>query len=84
MKKYLILFLLASILSAKEVYKQIRIYYQNQDQLFQLLQLGIDIDHSHGEKNEWIEFAIAEACPRCSDPSCGEAPGVSIKVTTGI
>ena len=61
MKKYLILFLLASILSAKEVYKQIRIYYQNQDQLFQLLQLGIDIDHSHGEKNEWIEFAIAES-----------------------
>ena len=60
MKKYLILFLLASMLPAKEVYKQIRIYYQNQDQLFQLLELGIDIDHSHGEKNEWIEFAISE------------------------
>ena len=60
MKKYLILFLLVSILPAKEVYKQIRIYYQNQDQLFQLLQLGIDIDHSHGEKNEWIEFVISE------------------------
>ena len=33
-----------------------------------------DIQHS-------IEFAIAEACPLCSAPKPGYAPGVSIKLT---
>ena len=36
-----------------------------------------DIQHS-------IEFAIAEAWPLCSAPKPGYAPGVSIKLTTGI
>ena len=31
-----------------------------------------------------IELAIADACPLCSAPKPGYAPGVSIKVITGI
>ena len=36
-----------------------------------------DIPHS-------IELAIADAWPLCSAPNPGYAPGVSIKLTTGI
>jgi len=61
MRNKIILFLLLTMLFAKETYKQVRIYYQSPEDLHLLLESGIDIDHSHGEKNEWIEFVISES-----------------------
>ena len=61
MKKQIILFFLLSFLCASETYKQVRVYYNNHEDLHLLLESGLDIDHYHGDKNQWIEFAIPES-----------------------
>ena len=61
MKNQIVLLLLLTMVFAKETYKQVRVYYQSSEDLHLLLESGIDIDHSHGEKNEWIEFVIPES-----------------------
>ena len=59
MKKILSLLLLAVLLPAREIYKQVRIYSDTQEVLSKLQNLGLDIDHSYREPGQWIEFAVS-------------------------
>ncbi|SVD94890.1 uncharacterized protein METZ01_LOCUS447744, partial [marine metagenome] len=59
MKKILSLLLLAALLPAREIYKQVRIYSDTQEVLSKLQNLGLDIDHSYREPGQWIEFAVS-------------------------
>ena len=60
MKHILILFMLATLLPAREIYKQVRIYSDTEETLSILQTSSIDIDHSFREPGKWIEFAISE------------------------
>jgi murein tripeptide amidase MpaA len=48
------------LLSASEIYKQVRVYSDTPQTIFTLQESGLDIDHSFREPGQWIEFAISE------------------------
>jgi hypothetical protein len=60
-KNILIIVILAAILPANEIYKQVRVSSDTEETLSVLQTSGLDIDHSYREPGQWIEFAISES-----------------------
>ena len=48
-------------LFARETYKQVRVETPTTHSIIDLQSAGIEIDHSHQQPGEWIEFAIPES-----------------------
>jgi len=61
MKNILVILLLATLLPASELYKQVRVYSDTEETLSILQTSGLDIDHSFREPGKWIEFAVSES-----------------------
>ena len=61
MKNILIIVILAAMLPASEIYKQVRVHSDTPQTIFTLQESGLDIDHSYREPGEWIEFAVSES-----------------------
>jgi len=61
MKKILFLLLLAVLLPARDIYKQVRIYSDDWETIDLLRESGLEIDHVYREPGLWIEFAISES-----------------------
>jgi len=60
MKNSLIIVILIAMMPAREIYKQVRVYLDTPQTISTLQEAGLDIDHSHQQPGEWIEFAIPE------------------------
>ena len=60
-KNILIIVILATLLPASEIYKQVRIYSDTEETLSILQTSGLDIDHSYRVPGKWIEFAVSES-----------------------
>ena len=61
MKNILLIILLITGLCARDNYKQVRVQTPNSESISELQSAGLDIDHSHQQLGEWIEFAIPES-----------------------
>ena len=61
MKNILLIILLITGLYAQETYKQVRVQTPDPESISELQRVGLDIDHSHQQPGEWIEFAIPES-----------------------
>jgi len=61
MKNILLIILLITGLYARETYKQVRVQTPDSESISELQRVGLDIDHSHQQPGEWIEFAIPES-----------------------
>jgi len=61
MKNILLIILLTMSLYARETYKQVRVQTPTSESISELQSAGLDIDHSHQQPGEWIEFAIPES-----------------------
>ena len=59
MKNILIIVILAAMLPAREIYKQVRVLSDTPKTISILQESGLDIDHSYREPGKWIEFAIS-------------------------
>ena len=59
MKHIMIILLSVSLLPAKEMYKQVRVYSDTVETLSILQSSGLDLDHSYREPGMWIEFSIS-------------------------
>ena len=55
----LTILLLAALLPAREIYKQVRVHSDTPETISILQESGLDIDHSHRESGKWIEFAVS-------------------------
>ena len=60
-KNILIIVILAAILPASEIYKQVRVYSDTPQTIFTLQESGLDIDHTFRKPGNWIEFAISSS-----------------------
>ena len=61
MKNTLMIILLITGSYARDTYKQVRVQTPNTESISKLQSAGLDIDHSHQQPGEWIEFAIPES-----------------------
>ena len=59
MKNILIIVILAAMLPASEIYKQVRVHSDTPQTISTLQESGLDIDHSYREPGKWIEFAVS-------------------------
>tara|TARA_Y100000590_G_scaffold466474_1_gene642002 strand:+ start:1261 stop:3564 length:2304 start_codon:yes stop_codon:yes gene_type:complete len=61
MKNIFCIVLLVSILPAREIYKQVRVYIESENTISILQTAGMDVDHSYRKADKWIEFAVSES-----------------------
>ena len=61
MKNIFYIVFLISILPAREIYKQVRVYIESENTISILQTAGMDVDHSYRKADKWIEFAVSES-----------------------